>query len=186
MTINITAYSTPLLHSAVPRVGALALNAASSYIPCVRSAVTVLCVACVPHGEHTLSVPPLTAKCSTHLAGHFSRGRFVYRSLTLRTTAQTLYIRCFVVLLFCCLCLCVLFYFQADFVHVDASMSLLHAASQFQNRRIKFLPIVVPGSATVLALISHVEILEVRGWLDGWRAGGQMGGARRGKYSHDR
>ncbi|CAN0478154.1 unnamed protein product, partial [Ectocarpus sp. 12 AP-2014] len=34
------------------------------------------------------------------------------------------------------------------------------AASLFQNRRFKFLPIVVPGSATVLALISHVEILE--------------------------
>ncbi|CAM9393562.1 unnamed protein product [Ectocarpus sp. 12 AP-2014] len=49
---------------------------------------------------------------------------------------------------------------QADFVHVDAEVSLLQAASLFQNRRVKFLPIVVPGSATVLALISHVEILE--------------------------
>lgn len=51
---------------------------------------------------------------------------------------------------------------QADFVHVDAEVSLLHAASLFQNRHVKFLPIIVPGSATVLALISHVEILEVR------------------------
>lgn len=50
---------------------------------------------------------------------------------------------------------------QADFVHVDAEVSLLHAASLFQNRHVKFLPIMVPGSATVLALISHVEILEV-------------------------
>lgn len=50
---------------------------------------------------------------------------------------------------------------QPDFVHVDAEVSLLHAASLFQNRHIKFLPVVVPGSATVLALISHVEILEV-------------------------
>lgn len=48
-------------------------------------------------------------------------------------------------------------------MHVDAEVSLLQAASLFQNRRIKFLPIIVPGSATVLALISHVEILEVRG-----------------------
>lgn len=47
-------------------------------------------------------------------------------------------------------------------MHVDAEVSLLQAASLFQNRRIKFLPIIVPGSATVLALISHVEILEVR------------------------
>lgn len=51
---------------------------------------------------------------------------------------------------------------QADFVHVDAEVSLLQAASLFQNRHVKFLPIIVPGSATVLALISHVEILEVR------------------------
>ena len=51
---------------------------------------------------------------------------------------------------------------KEDFVHVDAEVSLLQAASLFQNRRIKFLPIIVPGSATVLALISHVEILEVR------------------------
>ncbi|CAM9439911.1 unnamed protein product [Pylaiella littoralis] len=49
---------------------------------------------------------------------------------------------------------------QADFMHVDAEVSLLHAASLFQNRHMKFLPIIVPGSATVLALISHVEILE--------------------------
>ncbi|CBJ30066.1 5\'-AMP-activated protein kinase subunit gamma-1 (AMPK gamma-1 chain) (AMPKg) [Ectocarpus siliculosus] len=49
---------------------------------------------------------------------------------------------------------------QADFVHVDAEVSLLQAASLFQNRHVKFLPIIVPGSATVLALISHVEILE--------------------------
>lgn len=48
-------------------------------------------------------------------------------------------------------------------MHVDAEVSLLHAASLFQNRHMKFLPIIVPGSATVLALISHVEILEVCG-----------------------
>lgn len=51
---------------------------------------------------------------------------------------------------------------KADFMHVDAEVSLLHAASLFQNRHMKFLPIIVPGSATVLALISHVEILEVQ------------------------
>lgn len=47
-------------------------------------------------------------------------------------------------------------------MHVDAETTLSYAASLFQNRRVKFLPILVPGKATVLALISHVEILEVR------------------------
>lgn len=56
-------------------------------------------------------------------------------------------------------------------MHVDAEVSLLQAASLFQNRRIKFLPIIVPGSATVLALISHVEILEVRGGVGYTRIG---------------
>lgn len=51
---------------------------------------------------------------------------------------------------------------EADFVHIDAEATLSDAASLFQNRRVKFLPIIVPGGATVLALISHVEILEVR------------------------
>ncbi|CAM9863382.1 unnamed protein product [Ascophyllum nodosum] len=49
---------------------------------------------------------------------------------------------------------------QPQFVQVDAEVSLLYAASLFQNRRVKFLPIMAPGGATVLALISHVEILE--------------------------
>ena len=61
------------------------------------------------------------------------------------------------------LVLCKNLYLKPQFVQVDAEVSLLYAASLFQNRRVKFLPIMAPGGATVLALISHVEILEVRG-----------------------
>lgn len=67
---------------------------------------------------------------------------------------------------------------KADFVHVDAEVSLLDAASLFQDRRIKFLPIIVPGSATVLGLISHVEILEVRRLK---QAGVSIAGGRAGE-----
>ncbi|KAG5186878.1 5'-AMP-activated protein kinase subunit gamma-1 [Tribonema minus] len=49
---------------------------------------------------------------------------------------------------------------QQEFAHVDAEAPLSHAANLFQNRRIKFLPVTVPGDSSVLALISHVEILE--------------------------
>ncbi|CAM9467940.1 unnamed protein product [Chrysoparadoxa australica] len=49
---------------------------------------------------------------------------------------------------------------QDEFVHVDAEAPLSHASGLFQNRNIKFLPIMVPGEPGVFALISHVEILE--------------------------
>ena len=49
---------------------------------------------------------------------------------------------------------------QPDFVYVDAGAPLSYASGLFKDRRIKFLPIMVPQQSSVLALISHVEILQ--------------------------
>ncbi|CAM9171900.1 unnamed protein product [Phaeothamnion confervicola] len=49
---------------------------------------------------------------------------------------------------------------QEEFIHVDAEEKLSYASGLFKDRRIKFLPITVPNETGVLALISHVEILE--------------------------
>jgi 5'-AMP-activated protein kinase regulatory gamma subunit len=49
---------------------------------------------------------------------------------------------------------------QQEFIHVGADAPLIYAAGLFRDRKTKFLPVTVPGDSGVLALISHVEILE--------------------------
>eukprot|EP00953_Heterococcus_sp_UTEX-ZZ885_P042049 21407-Heterococcus_DN1.PRE.3 len=49
---------------------------------------------------------------------------------------------------------------SADTSPANITAIVLHETGLFKNRRIKFLPVTVPGESGVLALISHVEILE--------------------------
>ncbi|CAM9943792.1 unnamed protein product [Discosporangium mesarthrocarpum] len=49
---------------------------------------------------------------------------------------------------------------KVGFIHVGAEAPLSHAAAMFKNRNVKFLPILSSEDNVVLALISHVEILE--------------------------
>ncbi len=49
---------------------------------------------------------------------------------------------------------------QEEFTFVTADSTLEIASRLFHDRKIKFLPVVVPGESSVLSIISHVEILE--------------------------
>ncbi len=49
---------------------------------------------------------------------------------------------------------------QEDFAFVTADSTLQIASALFHDHKIKFLPVVVPGENSVLAIISHLEILE--------------------------
>ncbi len=49
---------------------------------------------------------------------------------------------------------------QDDFAFVTADSTLEFVSSLFHDRKIKFLPVMTPGESSVLAIISHLEILE--------------------------
>eukprot|EP01084_Bolivina_argentea_P080248 145403_1 len=49
---------------------------------------------------------------------------------------------------------------QEDFAFVTADSTLEIASAIFHDHKIKFLPVVVPGENSVLAIISHLEVIE--------------------------